>query len=55
METTEPSVAVQARLNGRLYEAFENWRRSRPKIPARSEALRELLEHALAEHQPDAP
>jgi hypothetical protein len=42
-------AAVQVRLEGPLYHALENWRRSRPKIPARSEALRELLERALAQ------
>jgi len=42
-------AAVQVRLEGPLYQALENWRRSRPKIPARSEALRELLERALAQ------
>jgi metal-responsive CopG/Arc/MetJ family transcriptional regulator len=47
-------AAVQVRLQGSLYERLENWRRSRPKIPARSEALRQLLERALAEHQPGA-
>ncbi len=48
-------AAVQVRLQGPLYRALENWRRSRPKIPARSEAqLRELLERALAEHQTGA-
>ena len=42
-------AAVQVRLEGPLYQALEGWRRSRPRIPARSEALRELLERALAE------
>jgi hypothetical protein len=50
----ETGAAVQVRLRGPLYRALENWRRSRPKIPARSEALRELLERALAEHQAGA-
>lgn len=40
-------TAVQVRLQGPLYAALENWRRSRAKIPARSEALRQLLELAL--------
>jgi hypothetical protein len=42
-------AAVQVRLEGPLYQRLENWRRSRPKIPARSEALRELLGRALAQ------
>jgi len=47
--SAEPGAAVQVRLQGQLYRALENWRRSQPKIPARSEALRELLERALAQ------
>jgi metal-responsive CopG/Arc/MetJ family transcriptional regulator len=47
-------AAVQVRLSGPLYQRLEDWRRSRPKIPARSEALRELLERALAEQQAGA-
>jgi hypothetical protein len=43
--------AVQVRLQGTLYQALEDWRRSRPKIPSRAVALRELLERALAEQQ----
>jgi hypothetical protein len=43
--------AVQVRLQGPLYNALEDWRRSRPKIPSRAVALRELLERALAEQQ----
>jgi hypothetical protein len=56
MENTNAATraAVQVRLEGSLYRALENWRRSRPKIPARSEALRELLERALTEHQTGA-
>jgi hypothetical protein len=53
-DNSEPRAAIQIRLAGPLYRALENWRRSQPKIPARSKALRELLERALAEHQPDA-
>jgi len=48
----EPRAAVQVRLQEPLYQALEDWRRSRPKIPSRAVALRELLERALAEHQP---
>jgi hypothetical protein len=47
--SAEPCAAVQVRLQGQLHRALENWRRSQPKIPARSEALRELLERALAQ------
>jgi hypothetical protein len=50
---TDPTAgsAVQVRLQGTLYQALENWRRSQPKIPARSEALRELLGRALAQDE----
>ena len=47
----KPGSAVQVRLRGPLYEALENWRRLRPKIPSRAVALRQLLERALAEQQ----
>jgi hypothetical protein len=40
-------AAVQVRLRGPLYAALENWRRSQPEIPPRSDALRQLLELAL--------
>lgn len=46
--TDNGGAAVQVRLRGELYGALENWRRSQPKIPARSEALRRLIEIALA-------
>jgi hypothetical protein len=49
--TAKAGSAVQVRLQGTLYQALEDWRRSRPKIPSRAVALRELLEHALAEQQ----
>jgi hypothetical protein len=47
-DTDKTEAAVQVRLRGPLYQALENWRRSQPKIPPRSEALRGLLELALA-------
>jgi hypothetical protein len=50
----EPRAAVQVQLQGPLYQALEDWRRSRPKIPSRAVALRELLERALAEQQSGA-
>jgi hypothetical protein len=40
-------TAVHVRLRGSLYDRLENWRRSQPKIPARSDALRALIERAL--------
>ena len=48
-DPTKGGSAVQVRLQGPLYEALEDWRRSRPKIPSRAVALRELLERALGE------
>ena len=53
VDISQGAAAVQVRLRGALYLALENWRRSQPKIPPRSEALRVLLERALAERQPD--
>jgi len=40
-------IAVQARVSVSLFERLENWRRSQPQIPARSDALRELIARAL--------
>jgi hypothetical protein len=40
--------AVQVRLAGEEFEQLENWRRSQPNIPPRSEALRELMKLGLA-------
>jgi hypothetical protein len=39
--------AVLVRLRGSLYDQLEDWRRSQPEIPSRSEALRCLLAQAL--------
>jgi hypothetical protein len=44
----EFAAAVQVRLSGATFTSLENWRRSQQKIPARSEALRILVERALA-------
>jgi hypothetical protein len=44
----ENRCAIHVRLGGSLYERLENWRRSQPKIPARSDALRRLIDRALA-------
>ena len=47
MHTPETGAAVQVRLSGPLFDRLESWRRLQPKIPARSEALRSLIERAL--------
>jgi hypothetical protein len=39
-------TAVQLRL-GPVFDLLENWRRGQPKIPARSVAIRQLLERQL--------
>jgi hypothetical protein len=44
----ENGGAVFVRLRGSLYNRLEDWRRSQPKIPSRSDALRSLIERALA-------
>ena len=44
----ENRCAIHVRLRGSLYDQLENWRRSQPKIPTRSDALRLLIERALA-------
>jgi hypothetical protein len=39
---------VRLKLNGPIFLAIENWRRSQERIPCRSEAVRQLVEQALA-------
>jgi hypothetical protein len=46
-------AAIQVRIEGQLFKDLENWRRSQDKIPPRSQALRLLIEQALAsKHKP---
>jgi hypothetical protein len=52
-ETTR-NAAVQLRL-GSIFNEVENWRRSQPKIPPRSEAIRQLLKLALEVEQHSGP
>jgi hypothetical protein len=40
---------IQGRVPDQLFERLEDWRRSQPKIPSRAEALRLLIERALAD------
>jgi hypothetical protein len=47
-DNLENGSAIQVRVRGPLFDRLENWRRSQPKIPSRSEALRALIERALA-------
>ena len=49
MQTVETGAAVQVRLKGETFASLENWRRAQATIPARSEALRRLIEMALSE------
>lgn len=44
----ELHAAVQLRLKHGTFALIENWRRSQAKIPSRSEAIRQLVERALA-------
>jgi hypothetical protein len=39
---------IQGRVPGQLLLRIEDWRRCQPKIPSRSEAIRQLIERALA-------
>jgi hypothetical protein len=48
------SAAVRLQLEGQIFELLEDWRRSQPKIPSRSKALRLLIERALTA-RPDSP
>jgi hypothetical protein len=45
-----PNAAVQLRL-GPIFRPLEDWRRRQPKIPPRSDAIRELLRRALEAEQ----
>jgi metal-responsive CopG/Arc/MetJ family transcriptional regulator len=47
--TKVPKVRLE--LEDQLFTKIENWRRGRPKIPSRSEAVRQLLEQALTAAQ----
>jgi hypothetical protein len=40
-------LAIQVRLQTRLFSAIEGFRRSEPDIPTRPEAVRRLLQRAL--------
>ena len=42
-------TAIHTRVDGDLRERFENWRRQQHVIPARSQAIRELIDKALRE------
>jgi hypothetical protein len=43
MKTNTPQV----RLDGASFKLVEDWRRAQPKIPARSDAVRQLLSLGL--------
>ncbi len=43
----EIAAAVRLVLEGPIFALVEDWRRSRPKIPSRNEAIRQLLQQAL--------
>jgi hypothetical protein len=49
--SAKAGTAVQVRLSGPLFAALEDWRRQQPKLFPRPQALRELLEQALARPQ----
>jgi hypothetical protein len=49
----QPSAAVRLHLDGSIFAQVEDWRRSQPRIPSRAEAVRLLVEYALA--GPDTP
>jgi hypothetical protein len=53
-DVREHSGAIHVRLQGPLFERLENWRRAQPKIPRRSDALRELIERALTASEREA-
>jgi len=46
---SQHGTPVQVRLQKRLFDALENWRRKQKTIPSRPEAIRSLLSRLLAE------
>ncbi len=48
-ETTAVSIAV--RVKPALRDEIEDWRRSKPSIPPRSVAMRQLIEQALRDER----
>jgi hypothetical protein len=50
----EQTAVVRLPLEGPIFALVEDWRRSQPKIPARSEALRMLIQRALGQHEVSA-
>ena len=50
-DTVENGGAIHVRLHGSLFERLEDWRRAQDKIPARSDAIRKLLQRALDSEQ----
>jgi hypothetical protein len=47
MSNPKPLVSIHARVEVELHNQLENWRRGRPQIPSRADALRALLKLAL--------
>jgi hypothetical protein len=43
------SADVRLKLNGPIFVAVENWRRSQQKIPCRSDAIRQLVQQGLGD------
>jgi hypothetical protein len=46
---TERCADVRLQLEGPIFVGIENWRREQPKIPSRSEAIRQLVIRALGD------
>jgi hypothetical protein len=46
----DPAPPVHLRL-GDLFNAIEDWRRAQPKIPARTDAIKELVRRGLKAEQ----
>jgi metal-responsive CopG/Arc/MetJ family transcriptional regulator len=49
--TSLPQHGVQLRLDPKLFQLVENWRRSQREIPSRSEAIRKLVRKAIETQQ----
>jgi hypothetical protein len=54
-DLVQPSAAVRLNLNGQLLVLVEEWRRSQPRIPSRTAAIRHLVGHALTSREQREP
>jgi phage terminase small subunit len=47
--TGRQTGAIRLKLEGAFFDRVEAWRRSHPKIPSRTDAIRQLVERGLTQ------